>query len=123
PHNRDAGDTRRVPMSNTRMVTVAAFFVAIPGLPLASMAQEKTDFAHDIVPILKARCVECHANGKYKGSVSFDTRADLLKSKAVVRASAVLRHRRRAWPSDQCTVCAALRPIFSTSTDGAVYPT
>jgi hypothetical protein len=26
----------------------------------------KIDFAHDIVPILKARCAECHTNGKYK---------------------------------------------------------
>src|ERR1700722_17590468 len=44
---------------------------------------KKIDFVHDIAPILKARCAECHANGKYKGSVSFDTREDLLKSKAV----------------------------------------
>ncbi|MSQ94728.1 MAG: DUF1549 domain-containing protein [Gemmataceae bacterium] len=44
---------------------------------------KKIDFAHDIAPILKARCAECHTNGKYKGSVSFDTREDLLKSKAV----------------------------------------
>src|SRR5262249_7646285 len=42
------------------------------------------DFAHDVVPILKTRCAECHTNGKYKGSLSMDTRADLLKSKAVV---------------------------------------
>jgi hypothetical protein len=45
---------------------------------------KKIDFAHDIVPLLKARCAECHTNGKYKGSLSMDTRADLLKSKAVV---------------------------------------
>ncbi|MSU78617.1 MAG: DUF1549 domain-containing protein [Gemmataceae bacterium] len=44
---------------------------------------KKIDFVHDIAPILKARCVECHANGKYKASVSFDTREDLLKSKAI----------------------------------------
>src|SRR5260370_27127890 len=44
---------------------------------------KKIDFVHDIAPIIKARCAECHTNGKYKGSVSFDTREDLLKSKAV----------------------------------------
>jgi hypothetical protein len=43
----------------------------------------KIDFSHDIVPILKSRCAECHTNGKYKGSVSMDTREDLLKSKVV----------------------------------------
>src|SRR6058998_795645 len=45
---------------------------------------KKIDFVHDIVPILKARCAECHTNGKYKGGLSLDTRAQLLKKKAVV---------------------------------------
>lgn len=44
----------------------------------------RVDFAHDIVPILKARCAECHTNGKYKGSLSLDSRAEILKAKAVV---------------------------------------
>src|SRR5260221_14083336 len=55
--------------------------------PAASGAQTppmEVDFAHEIVPLLKARCAECHTNGKSKGGVSFDTRAALLKSKAVV---------------------------------------
>src|SRR5947199_1935236 len=41
------------------------------------------DFAHDVLPLLKARCAECHTNGKYKGGVSFDTRSEAVK-KAVV---------------------------------------
>ncbi len=41
----------------------------------------KIDFAHDILPILKARCAECHTNGKYKASLSLDTREDLLKAR------------------------------------------
>src|SRR3954465_10755964 len=45
---------------------------------------EPVDFAHDVLPLLKARCAECHTNGKYKGGISFDTRAVLMKSKAVV---------------------------------------
>jgi hypothetical protein len=54
--------------------------------PAVSRAQTPPaiDFAHDIVPLLKARCAECHTSGKYKGGVSFDTREALLKSKAVV---------------------------------------
>src|SRR6516164_7427496 len=44
----------------------------------------KVDFAHDVVPLLKARCAECHTAGKYKGSFSLDTREDVLKAKAVV---------------------------------------
>jgi hypothetical protein len=56
--------------------------------PAAASAQtppaKAIDFAHDIVPLLKARCAECHTSGKYKGGVSFDTREALIKSKAIV---------------------------------------
>jgi mono/diheme cytochrome c family protein len=52
--------------------------------PVPAAAQKPIDFAHDIVPIIKARCAECHTNGKYKGSFSLDTREAMLKSAAVV---------------------------------------
>ena len=48
---------------------------------VAQTADVKVDFAHDILPILKARCAECHTNGKYRADLSLDTREDLLKSK------------------------------------------
>lgn len=48
----------------------------------------KVDFAHDIVPLLKARCAECHTNGKYKGGFSLDSRADAVKSGIVPGKSA-----------------------------------
>lgn len=56
------------------------------GLPALVRAEppKPVDFAHDMVPLIKARCGECHTNGKRKGSFSFDTRAAVLKSKAVV---------------------------------------
>jgi hypothetical protein len=44
----------------------------------------KVDFAHDVLPVLKAKCAKCHTNGTYKGGMSLDTRADLLKAKAAV---------------------------------------
>ena len=50
----------------------------------SAWAQQKVDFSHDVLPILKARCASCHSNGSYKGGVSLDTREELLKSKAVV---------------------------------------
>lgn len=56
----------------------------VAGAGVARSADPKPiDFAHDVVPILKAHCAKCHTNGTYKGSISFDTRADLIK-KAVV---------------------------------------
>src|SRR5262249_37709244 len=62
----------------------ALLVVASLALAGPTPAADAVDFAHDILPLLKARCAECHTNGKYKGGVSFDTRAALLKSKAVV---------------------------------------
>lgn len=46
------------------------------------------DFAHDVLPVLKARCAECHTNGKYKGSFSLDTRGDLLRSNNAIPGKA-----------------------------------
>lgn len=51
---------------------------------LAQQPKTQTDFAHEVVPILKAKCAKCHTNGTYKGGISFDTREELLKSKAAV---------------------------------------
>ena len=42
------------------------------------------DFAHDIAPLIKARCGKCHTDGTYKASFSLDTRETMLKSDAVV---------------------------------------
>jgi hypothetical protein len=58
--------------------------LAFPTAVACAEPPKKVDFAHDILPLLKARCAECHTNGKYKGSLSLDTRADILKKKAVV---------------------------------------
>lgn len=64
-------------------LSILVLALALASMPLQAGEPKKIDFVHDVAPILKARCAECHTNGKYKGSVSFDTREDLLKSKAV----------------------------------------
>lgn len=48
-------------------------------LPHPLHAQNAIDFAHQIVPILKKHCAECHAGDNRKGSFSINTRAELLK--------------------------------------------
>jgi hypothetical protein len=63
---------------------LALFTVCLLTLPAAAQEPKTTDFAHDVVPILKAKCAKCHTNGTYKGGISFDTREELLKSKAAV---------------------------------------
>ena len=42
----------------------AFFALAMFLSPISAQGPEKkTDFAHDVVPILKARCAKCHTNG------------------------------------------------------------
>ena len=49
-----------------------------------SRRRKPIDFAHDVAPLIKARCAECHTDGKYKGSFSLDTRETMVKSEAIV---------------------------------------
>jgi mono/diheme cytochrome c family protein len=72
-----------MPFLNGRLRWAAALALLCPAAA-GAQTQPGVDFAHEIVPLLKARCAECHTSGKYKGGVSFDTRDALLKSKAVV---------------------------------------
>lgn len=51
-------------------------------LASGASAAEPVDFAHDVAPLLAARCAECHTAGEYKGGVSFDDRDALLDSGA-----------------------------------------
>lgn len=41
------------------------------------------DFAHRVVPILKAHCVECHGGRRHEGDFSINTREAILKADAV----------------------------------------
>jgi hypothetical protein len=59
-------------------------FIGASAGPTRAESPNKIDFAHQIVPIIKARCGECHTNGKRKGSLSLDTREAILKAKVVV---------------------------------------
>ena len=37
------------------------------------------DFVHEVAPILKKQCAECHMGAKHKGGLSMNTREDLMK--------------------------------------------
>lgn len=45
----------------------------------ASLGAAPVDFAHEVVPILRKHCVECHAGDKKKGGLSMNTRVSLLE--------------------------------------------
>ena len=54
-------------------------FRSLSFLLLTSITAHAVDFSHEIVPLLKRHCAECHAGDKKKGGFSFNTRADLLE--------------------------------------------
>ncbi|MFM9000752.1 MAG: c-type cytochrome domain-containing protein, partial [Opitutia bacterium] len=55
---------------------------------LLALAAHGADFSHEVVPLLRKHCAECHTGDKKKGGLSMNTRADLLagsENGAVVR--------------------------------------
>src|SRR5947209_18064690 len=62
----------------------ACLSTVVVTLPVWADTAKKIDFAHDIVPLIKKHCGECHTNGKRKGSLSLDTRESILKAKIAV---------------------------------------
>jgi len=59
--------------------------------PLLGCAE--IDFAHQVLPILKKNCAECHTDGTYKGSFSMDTRDAMTGSKEAKAAVADIHYR------------------------------
>lgn len=54
----------------------------VVAVPLAWGAE--VDFVHDVAPVLKKHCVECHGGDKSEGGFSMNTRASLLDAEAAV---------------------------------------
>ncbi|MCB1230466.1 MAG: DUF1549 domain-containing protein [Verrucomicrobiae bacterium] len=50
----------------------------VTGLLIGGAWGDEVDFSHDIVPILREHCADCHLGKKKKGSFSMNTRKDLL---------------------------------------------
>ena len=50
----------------------------------ASLGAAPVDFAHEVVPILRKDCGECHRGDKKKGGFSMNTRASLVEGGAGV---------------------------------------
>ena len=52
-------------------------FTIVLLLPLLFQAKA-VDFVHEVVPILKKHCAECHTAGKHKGGFTMNTREELM---------------------------------------------
>jgi len=47
-------------------------------LIMPSFLWSKVDFVHEIMPVLKKHCAECHTSGKKKGGLDMNTRSSFL---------------------------------------------
>ena len=57
------------------------FLLLFPALATFSeVPAAEIDFAHDVVPVLKTHCAECHTGEKSEGGFSFNTQRQLLES-------------------------------------------
>lgn len=50
----------------------------IPFITLLPTSLAAVDFAHDVMPVLRKHCAECHAGASKKGGLAINTRAELL---------------------------------------------
>ena len=62
-------------MHNQASITKA---VSLLLLLVPNFLFSKVDFVHEIMPILKKHCAECHTSGKKKGGLDMNTRTSFL---------------------------------------------
>jgi hypothetical protein len=81
------GEMDQSPSAPGIVMPRCSYLVAVCSLLIPASwgeAAERIDFAHDVLPILQARCAECHTAGKSRGNLSMNTRASLLRAKVIV---------------------------------------
>lgn len=64
--------------ARTLLLTLCVVHCAGAYHPVYSQGASPVDFAHDIVPILRRHCAECHTGDKKQGGFSFNDRAALV---------------------------------------------
>ncbi len=55
----------------------------LPCLAMSPVAQAQVDFAHEVVPILRKHCVECHGGDESKGGLSINSRALMMDKRLI----------------------------------------
>ena len=66
---------RNSPLTTFLTSIVGLIYIASPTI----LAQGPIDFSHEIVPILRKHCAECHAGANLKGGFSINTKSDILR--------------------------------------------
>ena len=66
-------------MQRTKILVMSSALISVGLLVPRVSAADKVNFNKDVVPILKATCVECHNPKKVKGKLRLDNKADAMK--------------------------------------------
>jgi hypothetical protein len=68
---------------STALVAATISNLSMPEAARADDIEPAIDFAHEVVPVLKAHCVECHGGHRREGEFSVNTRESIVDSGAV----------------------------------------
>jgi hypothetical protein len=66
------------------LLAVAIFVSVLSTIASGAEARPTIDFAHDVVPILKEHCFECHGGHRHEGDFSINTREAIVDSSSAV---------------------------------------
>ena len=66
------------------MVKFVLSFYLLAAVLITPTLCANVDFAHEVVPLLKDKCIECHGGDKSKGGFSMNTRALVLEGDVLV---------------------------------------
>lgn len=72
-----------------RLILLPVLLITGLGRSSYGVDEEMVDFSHEIVPLLKQHCIECHGNEKAKGGFSINTRRLFLEGEAAIPGNAM----------------------------------
>ena len=64
---------------------ITVWMIAGLSLGIIQRAHAKVDFVRDVKPLLELNCVSCHYEGKVKGKLRLDLKAEAFKSEDVIK--------------------------------------
>jgi hypothetical protein len=88
PHRKESS-IECISISSMKPIIPILIVTCFLGRTLSAADENQVDFSHQIVPILKQHCMECHGGKKSKGGFSMNTRRLFLEDEAAIPGNAL----------------------------------